>query len=467
MPDPVDHIVTDPTYVASNTTKTTVSPVIPDATLIDHLTQYFIDYPLQSPYKERFGELGQRSRILRDWIALADQSEDPTSMNLLLNATERVAVSLYPFLGKPKGKTATHTPVADLRASFEPGSAGVVIPTSNNTLRFAAHLVGTLRSVLKSTLPIQIVYGGDEDLSPDDRARLSDTVESGPPLEFLDILTVFDDSTLQLQTGGWAIKAFAALGSRFERVILADADAVFFQPPEVLLDHEAFVRTGALLFHDRLLWQYVFPERNQWYRSQIRQPSATLDKSLVWTEDYAEEGDSGLVVLDKSKTDILVALFHICWQNSYVVRDEVTYTITYGDKETWWLGLELTGASYEFSGHYGGIVGWDQVDSRGRHKVCSFVIAHVDAKDRLLWYNGSLLKNKGKSSMANEYEVPTHWMIDGEWEKGARKEDMSCMKGGESRNLTQYELNIMEQSIELAKNLDVMINSAPDGTKNT
>ncbi|KJJ30492.1 hypothetical protein AFLA70_261g001500 [Aspergillus flavus AF70] len=466
VPDPVNHIVTDPSYEDTNTTTKNASPVASDAGLINHLAQYFVDYPLQQPYKKQFGELGQRSRVLRDWLTLADQSTESTSKNLLLNATERVAVSLYPFLGKPKGQNATQEPVSDLRASFEPGSAGVVIPTSNHTLRFAAHLIGTMRSVLNSSLPIQIVYAGDEDLSPDDRARLASTVDSGPPLEFLDILTIFDDSTLQLQTGGWAIKAFAALGSRFERVILADADAVFFQPPEVLLDHEAFVRTGALLFHDRLLWQYVFPERNEWYRSQIRQPSAALDKSLVWTEDYAEEGDSGLVVLDKSRTDILVALFHICWQNSHDVREEVTYKMTYGDKETWWLGLELTGASYEFSGHYGGIVGWDKVDSRGRHKVCSFVIAHVDAKDRLLWYNGSLLKNKGKSSMANEYEVPTNWMIDAEWEKGARKEDMSCMKGGESRNLTQYELNIMERSIELAKNLDAILNIAPDGTEN-
>ncbi|KAE8333001.1 mannosyltransferase putative-domain-containing protein [Aspergillus sergii] len=467
VPDPVNHIVTDPSYVDKNTTKTNVSPVIADTDLIDHLAQYFIDYSLQPPYKEHFGELGQRSRVLRDWLTLADQTQEPTKKDLLLNATERVAVSLYPFLEKPKGQNVTHKPVSDLRASFEPGSAGVVIPTSNNTLRFAAHLIGTMRSVLNSTLPIQIVYVGDEDLSPDDRVRLSSAVELGPPLEFLDILTVFDDSTLQLQTGGWAIKAFAALGSRFERVILADADAVFFQPPEVLLDHEAFVRTGALLFHDRLLWQNVFPERNEWYRSQIRQPSAALDKSLVWTEDYAEEGDSGLVVLDKSRMDVFVALFHICWQNSYDVREEVTYKMTYGDKETWWLGLELTGAAYEFSGHYGGIVGWEQVDSRGRHKVCSFVIAHVDAKNRLLWYNGSLLKNKGKSSMKNEYEVPTHWMIDAEWEKGARKEDMSCMKGGEARNLTQDEFDIMERSIDLAKRLDAVIYPVSYETENT
>ncbi|KAB8068516.1 mannosyltransferase putative-domain-containing protein [Aspergillus leporis] len=459
-PDHVKHIVTDPTYVDVSSTQGNLNTINVDAKLVHDVSQYFIDFPLQPPYKDHFGELGQRTRVLRDWLISADESQDPATKTLLMNAVERVAVSLYPFLEKPNRQNITQGRVADLRASFEPGSAGIVIPTSNKTLRFAAHLIGSLRSVLKSTLPIQVVYAGDNDLTPDSRERLSQLVESGPPLEFLDILTVFDDSTLQLQSGGWAIKAFAALGSRFERVILADADAVFFQQPEVLLDHEAFVRTGALLFHDRLLWPGAFKERHEWWESQIRQPSPALNISLVWTEWYAEEGDSGLVVLDKSRMDIFTGLFHIGWQNSYSVREETTYKITYGDKETWWFGLELVGAGYEFSDHYGGIVGWPQLDDKGRQKVCSFVIAHVDAKGRLLWYNGSLLKNKGKSDMADVYEVPTNWMIDAEWQKGATKQDMSCMVGGEMRNLTQEELGVMDRSIELAKILDAKIHPA-------
>ncbi|KAE8349280.1 mannosyltransferase putative-domain-containing protein [Aspergillus coremiiformis] len=457
--DPVNQILTDPTYV-DVATKTTVELVNTDASLINDLAQYFIDYPLQPPYKEHFGELGQRSRVLRDWLTLADQVQDPTTKTLLSNATERLAVSLYPFLEKPNNQNASQGPVASLRASFEPGSAGIVIPTSDHTLRFASHLIGALRSVLNSTLPIQIVYAGDADLTPKNRAQLSQTVKTGPPLDFLDIRTVFDDTTLQLQSGGWAIKPFAALGSRFEKVILADADAVFLQPPEVLLDHDAFLRTGALLFHDRLLWKGAFRERHEWWESQIRQPSAALASSLVWTEKYAEEGDSGLVVVDKARVDVLVGLFHICWQNSYAVREEITYKITYGDKETWWFGMELAGARYEFSGHYGGIVGWPEVDEKGERKVCSFVIAHVDARDRLLWYNGSLLKNKGRSDMEDEYEVPVNWMIDAEWHKGAAKQDMSCMVGGELRNFTLSERGVMERSIELAKSLDAFLHPA-------
>lgn len=430
-------------------------PVI-DTDLVTDLSQYLIDFPIEKPYDKKFGELGRRCRILRDWLFYAEKT-DPTTRDVLLAAVERVALPQFPFLQNPLRHLPSERPIGDLRASFEPGSAGIVIPTSSKTLRFAAHLIGSLRSVLGSTLPIQVVYAGDPDLGPQSREYLFTLAGQGPPIEFLNILTVFDDTTLKLQKGGWAIKAFAALASRFERVILADADAVFFQPPEVLLEHDAFLRSGSLLFHDRLLWKHLFADRHAWWRDQIRRPSPAMNASRVWMEDYAEEGDSGLVVVDKSRIDVLVGLLHVCWQNTHAVREEVTYRITHGDKESWWMGMELAGAAYEFSQHYGGIVGWADTSGEDQPKVCSFVIAHVDAKDQLLWWNGSLLRNKGVEEMKNVYAVPTSWMIDAEWRKGATKQDMSCMVGGELRNLTSGQIHTLERSIELAKHIDAIV----------
>lgn len=326
-------------------------------------------------------------------------------------------------------------------------------------MRFASHLICCLRNVLKSTLPIQIVYAGDDDLSPPNRAFLTNlpsTAENASPLDFFDILSVFDDSTLKLRQGGWAIKPFAALGTKFEKVIVLDADAVFLQKPEALLHHPAFERTGAFLFRDRLLWQHSFRERHEWWKSQIKRPSATLDKSLVWTQDYAEEGDSGVVVIDKSRTDVLAGLLHICWQNSYEVREEVTYKITYGDKESWWMGFELAGSGYEMEEHYGAIIGWQDKSAvnTGSKKVCSFVIAHLDDKDKLIWYNGGLLKNKQVPSMSHEYAVPDKWMVDAEWQKGASKPDMSCMVGGEVHDVPEDQIGILALSIAEAKRVD-------------
>ncbi|THC97540.1 hypothetical protein EYZ11_002963 [Aspergillus tanneri] len=45
--------------------------------------------------------------------------------------------------------------------------------------------------------------------------------------------------------------------------------------------------------------------------------------------------------MDKSRIDILVELLHVCWQTTQPMREEVMCKITYGDKESWWLGMEL------------------------------------------------------------------------------------------------------------------------------
>ncbi|KAJ0318087.1 hypothetical protein COL5a_010834 [Colletotrichum fioriniae] len=467
---------------------------------INATAQYFVDYPLGPPYKKVFGELGERTKVLRSWIEALEEKDGGRTDGLrvvgaerqFLDAqVERVAASLFPYLQSPPRDIHSQTPLADLRRRFMggapadrapprapaqqlgvggtgaagsgkekpeyvPRNAGIVIPTGHGTLRFACHLVASLTRVLQTTLPIQIVYAGEEDLSEEDRDTLVQAAEGdGGRVEFLDILTVFNDTTLKLAEGGWAIKPFAALGSRFEEVILLDADVVFLQKPEQLFQQRNYQEKGALLFHDRLLWKDQFPERHEWFHEMIKHPSEELQKSLVWTEKYAEEGDSGIVVLNKGRLNVLMGLLHTAWQNTHAVRNSWTYRITYGDKETYWIGLEATGSTYSFSRHYGGMVGWRKPFSGVQTEmtqVCSFVIAHVDEVDNLLWYNGGLLKNKMDDP--TEFAVPTHWMIDQQWVKGARKKDMSCMVGMNARELSGSETSVLKRSIEAARDVD-------------
>ncbi|KAL7948260.1 glycosyltransferase family 71 protein [Trichoderma barbatum] len=418
-------------------------------------------HPVKRPYKNKFWEVGQRSRSLSQWLARLDS---PWGSELrgfergrLVVAIETTAASLFPFLSPSSPKQGSKTPLRDLQRSYVKGSRGIVIPAGGSDLqiRFAGHLISSLREVFGCSLPIQVAYAGDSDLSEHRRDALL-SFDKTNNTEFLDVWTVFDDDTLRLRRDGWAIKPFAALASTFEHVIVVDADAVFLQSPEVLFQQRAYVENGAYLFHDRLLWQHAFESRHEWWKDQIKEPSPAMDKSLVWTQDYAEECDSGVVVLDKSRTEVLVGLLHIAWQNTYAVRDEVSYKITYGDKETWWLGLELAGSKYEFEKHYGSIVGWGKEGSSNDTAVCSFVIAHTDEEDKLLWYNGSLLKNK--LADAHGYEVPLYWMMDGQWEKGAKKE-MSCMVEETRRRLTGEEVLILQHSIEAAVRVDEVLAS--------
>lgn len=460
--------------------------------------QYFLDYPLKPPYKDIFGELGERSRLLRSWVEKLEANkhllkgldeEELQSRETAANLTLKVAESLFPYL-EPKFQVPHNlSPLENLRRRIsgtdyaapdaEPHSlhqAGIVIPTGQRTLRYASHLIASLTRVHKTRLPIQVVYAGDGDLSAEGRTVLQESAQ-GVEIEFLDVLSVFDDKTLKLGEGGWAIKPFAALASRFDQVILLDADTVFLQDPGALLKQKRYQDTGALLFHDRLLWKNSYKDRQDWWHDQIKHPSSETDKSLVWTERYSEEGDSGIVVVDKSRLEILIGLLHVGWQNSHAVRTDWTYKVTYGDKETWWIGFEATGSKYAFSQHYGGMIGWlapkEEKEKRSemkpedgqegakeqeKSKVCSFVIAHVDETEKLLWYNGGLLKNKLADQ--TEYDVPTHWMMDQEWKKGS-KQEMSCMVGTEVNEVSEQEREVLRRTIDIAREVDEKYNLVP------
>lgn len=417
--------------------------------IIDRAAKTFVDHPVRESFKEQFGEVGRRAQRLRSWLASAESAPSVYERMRLLRAAETAAPSLFPFLQRPPRNPDSETPLSDLRASFERGTPGIVLPTGSGTLRFAYHLIGSLREQLRCTLPIEIAYAGDEDLPPADRKRLESRFDD---IRFLNVLEVFDDKTLNLRNGGWAIKAFAALGSSFEEVILVDADAVFIQKPEALLVQEAYIKNGALLFHDRLLWKGASPARHEWWESQVDEPSAALNMSRAFTEDYSEEGDSGVVVLNKSRLDVFVGLLHVAWQNTKKIR-ETTYKMGHGDKESWWFGLELTGASYAFERHYASMVGWlaDPAEE-GNPSVCSFVIGHLDERDRLFWYNGGLLMNKRVNE--KRFGVPTHLMINGTWKKGPKKETMSCMTGREPVELSAGEKGVIQRSVSLAQGLD-------------
>ncbi|KAE8451530.1 hypothetical protein EG329_003603 [Mollisiaceae sp. DMI_Dod_QoI] len=422
----------------------------------DPIAQNYSSHPLNGPnFQDSFGELGQRVQVLTSWFLQAEsssqlqsQSTPNTNNNLLHAVAENLTFAHFPFLRNPR-QPNDPTPATNLRSTYVSGSRGIVIPVGTKTLRYAIHLIINIRTVLRSRLPIQIFYAGEDDLPSYAQSRLR---EVEPDIEFFDILTMFDDNSMGLKRD-WAIKPFAALASIFEQVILLDADSVWLQKPEVLFDDAGYKSLGALFFHDRLLWQHGFQDRHKWWKEQMKGqvPSATLKKSLVWTEDYAEEADSGVVVLDKSRLPLFMGLLHVCWQNTKAVREPVTYKMTYGDKESWWFGLELCGVPYAFEKHYGAVLGETRWQD-DKAEVCGFTIAHLDESDRLIWYNGSLLKNKAVDK--KEFQIPLNWMIDSKWKKGKTKADMSCMTGGLAQQLTLDEQGIIMKSIELAKKAD-------------
>ena len=458
---------------------------------VDQLADYFESYPLDS---SEFGQLGKRIQIVRDWIS---ESERQPSLALrLAPAIERTAQALLPYLLKPSNLTSA--PFLDLRYNYNEKSVGIIIVTGRRTFRYACHLIQNIRVALESKIPIEIAYAGEDDLPVEYRDYITSISNN---VTTLDILPRFQADSIDISSpdSGWAIKPYAILASRFSSVILLDADAVLLQSPEVLLSSAPFLATGTYLFHDRLLWPHVFTDRHEWWKSHLSRTNKPLSpsswRSKVINGPYAEEGDSGLVLVDKSRLEVFMGLVHIAWQNTKPVREAYTYVMGYGDKESWWFGFELTGVEYAMEEHYAAIIGMaepvstnegeaeeedeeasditppsspddgttnDDTQQHFRRQICSFQIAHVSPSSssitttatatntntsssslkttnpsdrrsplpRLLWLNGSLLKNKvsNLSELLNP-EENIHWMVDGQWIKKARKIP-SCMIEG-------------------------------------
>lgn len=211
-----------------------------------------------------------------------------------------------------------------------PGSTGIVICAGSSNIIYAMHLIRTLRHVLNSTLPIQVTYAGDNDLTFSDRVAV---MEMGPDIETLNLLDVLDESIGGLREGGWAVKPFAMLVSRFEKVIMMDADAIFLRSPDDVFETEpGLVETGTLFWHDRNFASGGYEERRGWVKDILggSEPSAMLNQSLFWNGDSYNEMDSAVVIMDKGRPSVFMSLLFAAWMNTKFVRDTVTYQHVHG-----------------------------------------------------------------------------------------------------------------------------------------
>lgn len=423
-------------------------------TLTMRVTDYFESVPVPIT---NFAEMAHRLRILLLWIELAEHSSPGTEAGLWSNI-ERVGQTLFPFVRHPEFSWPFHTAFN----THKNGTSGIVIVAGRKDFQFACHLIANIQDVHQSTLPIVIAYAGDADLSSETRDFI---LSIFPAVTFLDIFDRFSDETLLLNTGRWAIKPFAALASPFQHTILLDADVVFLQDPSTILASPGYLERGSTLYKDRLIWPHIDRfHKDEWWQAQLNHlymsPMAQFFQDRAYQEGFSEHGESGVIALDKGRSDVRMALFHAAWQNTYNVRKDVTYEHANGDKESYWFAFEALRVPYTIEKHYGSALGTrcaePDVDA-----VCTQLIAHVDHEDNLLWWNGGLLRDKGIDASGYN-SPPTVWMRDGTWTP-ADPGSLSTMAGAEVRLVMENEAEVVSESISRAKQIDAKVKSAfPD-----
>lgn len=177
-----------------------------------------------------------------------------------------------------------------LHKHFWNGGQGIVLTGGDGQAPYLLTSIASFRK-LGCTLPIEIMYLGENDLSEEWRVEL----------EALDGVLTRDMSQMVKDEGwelrGWAAKPFAILLSSFKEVIFIDADALFFRDPAVLFEDPLYKETGTLFFKDRI----IMPEsKKQWLKEILPAPvSKKVKTSRYWTGVSGHMQESGVVVVDK------------------------------------------------------------------------------------------------------------------------------------------------------------------------
>lgn len=214
-----------------------------------------------------------------------------------------------------------------------------------------------LRTNLRCTLPIEIWHSGDE-LSE----KMIRELKKFSGVSFHDIAKAKGVDPRVYR--GWHMKPLIVALSRFDEVILMDADVFFFEDPAILFDEPGYLKTGAFFFLDLshrfplanspVYTQENYLDRRKFIAALVPSPSACVPQDVkeFWSDAVptlqkpfvGDLQESGCVAINKK--------LHRKSLEQIIALNEnraETYQHVHGDKETYWLGCELAKARYHMN----------------------------------------------------------------------------------------------------------------------
>ena len=201
---------------------------------------------------------------------------------------------------------------------------GIVICAGGERLLTCAWvLIRMLQDALGCTLPIEVWHLGPREIGAPMAALLE---EVGVTL--VDAEAVRRDHPVR-RLGGWELKPYAILYSRFEEVLLIDADNVPVVDPVFLFDCPEYREAGAVFWPDVVK---LAPDNPVWEACGL---------------EYRDEPsfESGQVLVDKRRC--WAALDLTMYFNAY---SDVYYELVHGDKDTFYLAWRLLDQPFAMPG---------------------------------------------------------------------------------------------------------------------
>ncbi|CAI4404736.1 BHH_G0014580.mRNA.1.CDS.1 [Saccharomyces cerevisiae] len=329
---------------------------------------------------------------------------------------------------------------------------GIVLSLGSNQFPLAVKFIATLRFE-GNTLPIQVVYRGDE-LSQELVDKLIYAARSP---DFKPVENNYDNSTNVPQEiwfldvsntihpkwrgdfGSYKSKWLVVLLNLLQEFLFLDIDAISYEKIDNYFKTTEYQKTGTVFYRERALrdnvherciarYETLLPrnlESKNFQNSLLIDPDHALNEcdNTLTTEEYILKAffhhrrqhqlEAGLFAVDKSKHTIplvLAAMIHLAKNTAHC---------THGDKENFWLGFLAAGHTYALQGVYSGAIGdyVKKTDLNGKRQeaaveICSGQIAHMSTdKKTLLWVNG------GGTFCKHDNAAKDDWKKDGDFKK--------------------------------------------------
>lgn len=185
-------------------------------------------------------------------------------------------------------------------------------------------LVHLLRLTHGCTLPIEVWHFGRGEMSGRMKLLLHDLGADAVDAEAA--LAVHPARV----ENGWQLKAYALMWCRFEHVLMLDADQVPLRDPAELFEWDEYRQTGAVLWPD---CEDVLETNPIWDACELKSRTCPAI-------------ESGQILIHKARhwRGLQMAL-HLNEHSAYY------YQLLYGDKDTFLLGLLVTGSTYALVPH--------------------------------------------------------------------------------------------------------------------
>lgn len=283
-------------------------------------------------------------------------------------------------------------------------SKGIVMTVGNFYFPYAVHNIKILRS-LGCDLPIEIFHGGESDLSKDKLEHL----QSFKDVNVYNIYSRYDGEKIVLEK--YDYKAFSIVASSFKEVLFVDADVVFLTDPSSMFSDDEYLKSGALFFHDRFLNFGTSGER--WLRSLMpagREFSQKAKDGPFWRKKSRFQLESGTMLFNKEKHwfGLLMTLKLNTGDGKMQMSRQ-----TYGDKETFWIALELAGEDYGYYDAEAGVIG----KKVGGNRLKGNII-HTHPDGRIFWIQGGIVidkHNRKLQDVTNSFTHMTDPSVPYEW----------------------------------------------------